>query len=82
MGELNSSVVSVATTDRTTLFQWGIVLGEREYFRTSLYKSRACNTVSCVMAGRSYTLRQAQLLVFINRHSRTMNLVKKKSRED
>ena len=37
---LNSSVVSVATTVGDRLFQWGIVLGEKEYFRAS------CNHVS------------------------------------
>ena len=37
---LNSSVVSVATTVGDRLFQWGIVLGGKEYFRAS------CNHVS------------------------------------
>ena len=33
MGELNSSVVSVATTDGATLFQWGIVLGGKRILK-------------------------------------------------
>ena len=39
---LNSSVVSAATRVGSKLFQWGIVLGKKEY-------SRACNTVSFVL---------------------------------
>ena len=30
--------VSAATTDGARLFQWGIVLGKKEYFRVSLLK--------------------------------------------
>ena len=33
MRALNSPVVSAATPDEARLFQWGIVLGKKEYFR-------------------------------------------------
>ena len=36
MSALNSSVVSAAATGGARLFQWGIVLGKKEYFRASL----------------------------------------------
>ena len=34
--KFNSSVVSAVTTVWAPLFQWGIVLGKKEYFRASL----------------------------------------------
>ena len=36
MSALNPSVVSAASTVGAKLFQWGIVLGKKEYFRASL----------------------------------------------
>ena len=45
------------------------------------FKSGDCNTVSCVIPGRSCTLRRGQILVFVNRHCPKMNLVEEKQRE-
>ena len=68
-------MVSAATTDGARLFQWGkrILQG----ITISLGP-----TVLWVVwwPGRSCTLRRGQVLVFINRHSPTMNLVEEKQR--
>ena len=55
----------------------GIVLGKKNTSGHH-YKSGACNTVSCVMTW--WILRRGQVLVFINRHNPTMNLVEEKQR--
>ena len=79
MSALNSSVVSAATTVGARLFQWGIGL-EKKNTSGHHYKSGACSTVSCVVTCGSCSLRLGQVLVFINRHNPTMNLVKEKQR--
>ena len=81
MSALNSSVVSAATADGHRLFQRGNSPWGKKNTSGHHYKSGSCNTVSCVMTWyRSCTLIGGQVLVLINRHSPTMNLVKVKQR--
>ena len=79
MSALDSSVVSAATTVGARLFQWGIVLGGKNASGHH-YRSGACNTVSCVMTWWILFSEMGQVLVFINRHNPTMNLVEEKQR--
>ena len=75
MSALNSSVDSAATTNGARLFQWGIVLGEKNTSGHH-YKSGAYNTLSCVMTWYILYSETGQILVFINKHNPTMNHVR------
>ena len=78
MSALNSSVVSAATTDGDRLFQWGIVLGGKRILQGITISLMPAGLWVVWWPGRSCTLRRDQVLVFINRHSPTMNLVEEK----
>ena len=80
MSALNSSVVSAATTDGVRLFQWGIVLGKKRILQGITISLGPAILWVVWWPGRSCTLRRGQVLVFINRHSPTMNLVEEKQR--
>ena len=79
MSALSSSVVSAATTVGGRLFQWGIVLGKKIPQGITISLEPAILWVVW-WPGRSCTLRPGQVLVFINRHNPTMNLVEEKQR--
>ena len=82
MSALNSSVVSAATTAGARLFQWGIVLGKKRILQGITISLGPTILWVVWWPVRSCTLRrlQGQVLVFINRHSPTMNLVGAKQR--
>ena len=68
-------MASAATADGARLFKWGIVLGGKRILR-GITKSLGPALLWVVWC----TLRQGLVLVFINRHSPTMNLVEEQKR--
>ena len=84
MSALNSTVVSAVATDGARLSQLGTVLRKKEYLELGITLALIWGLQYCELCDNlvhSCTLRRGQVLVFINRHSPTMNLVKEKQRD-